>query len=185
MPQRRDSSTGRTVPPNTQNNPARLNRLTNAHWRSPRASRLTPSFHPVDSLRSPFGLLSTDYLPSAIGLRPSPLRSGSAALRFPPVGCVARRVMQAGSVLESDEPRTGLSPNYERRTSDLCGYPNSCGGPVCGRTGYCEAAKRTPNYERRTSVPFRVFRVFRGCPALNRERSRGRLHSGPGGILDC
>jgi hypothetical protein len=157
--------------------PARLNCLASAFGRSPMASRLTPSFHPVDSLRSPFGLLSAVYLPSAICLRPSPLRSGSAALRFPPVGCVALRVMQAGSVLESGEPRT---KNQEPRTSDLCGYPNSCGGPVCGRTGYCEAAKRTPNYERRTSVPFRVFRVFRGCPALSRERSRGRLHGARG-----
>jgi hypothetical protein len=34
--------------------------------------------------------------------------------------------------------------------------------------------RRTKNQGRRTSVPFRVFRVFRGCPALNRERSRGR-----------
>ena len=33
--------------------------------------------------------------------------------------------------------------------------------------------RRTKNQGRRTSVPFRVFRVFRGCPALNRERSRG------------
>jgi hypothetical protein len=109
--------------------------LASACCRSHMASPLTLSFQPVDSLRSPFGLLSAVYLPSAICLRPSQLRSGSAALRFPPDGCVALRVMQAGSVLESVEPSTGLSPNYERRTSDLCGYPNSCGGPVCGRTG--------------------------------------------------